>query len=55
MNGFYPPAPSLAGHPYWPERLGFLRLLERTRPELARLIQTVRPYTLMTARNLTTL
>ena len=55
MSSFYPPALEFAGHPYYPERLGYTRLLEVVRPELARLIKTTKPYTLMTARNLTTL
>ena len=52
---FYPPSPQFAGHPYYPERLGYVRLLEVVKPDLARLLKTTKPYTLMTARNLTTL
>ena len=55
MSGLYPPAPLLAAHPYYPERLGYVRLLRLMRPELAGLLQAVKPYTLMSARNLTTL
>lgn len=55
MSSFYPPAPLLAGHPYLPVRLGYTRLLGLFRPEIARLIRTVKPYTLLGARNLTTL
>ena len=54
MN-FYPPAAQFAGHPYYPERLGYVRLLELVGPDVARLLKVVKPYTLMTARNLTTL
>lgn len=52
---FYPPALQFAGHPYYPERLGYMRLLSLVRPKLARLLRTNKPYTLMSARNLTTL
>lgn len=55
MSGFYPPDPLLAGHPYWPERLGYSRLLGLVSPKLSRLLRTAKPYTLMSARNLTTL
>jgi hypothetical protein len=55
MSGLYPPDPLLAGHPYFPERLGYLRLLQFVRPHAARLIRTAKPYTLMSSRNLTTL
>lgn len=55
MSSIYPPHPLFAGHPYFPERLGFLRLLGLTKPDVARLIRTAKPYTLMSARNLTTL
>jgi O-methyltransferase len=52
---FYPPSPWFAGHPYVPERLGYSRLLALVQPDLARLLRTVKPYTLMSSRNLTTL
>lgn len=52
---FYPPALLLAGHPYWPERLGYSRLLRLLSPGLGSLLETVAPYTLMSRRNLTTL
>ena len=55
MSGFYAPALRLAGHPYFPERLGFMRVLEFVRPDVARLLRTTKPYTLMSMRNLTTL
>jgi O-methyltransferase len=55
MRSFYPPAPLLAGHPYFPERLGYMPLLRLMRPDLARLLRTTKPYTLMIPRNLTTL
>ena len=55
MSRFYLPAPLLAGHPYLPVRLGYMRLLRLLKPDLARLLQTVQPYTLVPARNLTTL
>ena len=55
MSGFYPPAPLLAGHPYLPERLGYMRMLGLVQPDVARLLRTAKPYTLMSARNLTTL
>jgi O-methyltransferase len=55
LTSFYPPAPSLAGHPYLPERLGYLRVLEFLQPDVGRLLRTAKDYTLMSARNLTTL
>lgn len=55
MLSLYPPAASFAGHPYLPERLGYMRLLGLIRPEVARLLRLAKPYTLMSARNLTTL
>lgn len=55
MTGFYAPAPRFAGHPYYPERLGYMRLLAWVRPDLASLLRAAKPYTLMSARNLTTL
>jgi O-methyltransferase len=55
MRPFYLPAPFLVGHPYWPERLGYLKLLRVLRPSLANLIDKVKPNTLMSARKLTTL
>lgn len=55
MIGFYPPALRLAGHPYLPERFGYSRLLDLLEPDVARLLRTAKPYTLMSARNLTTL
>jgi O-methyltransferase len=53
--GFYPPKLSLAGHPYFPERLGYSQLLRLIQPNLARLLRTTGPYTLMSGRNRTTL
>jgi hypothetical protein len=55
VKAIYPPAPLLAGHPYFPVRLGYMQLLRIMRPELAKLLRTTQPYTLMSARNLTTL
>lgn len=55
MSSIYPPALLLAGHPYFPERLGYMRLLGLVRPDVARLVRTTKPFTLMSARNLTTL
>jgi hypothetical protein len=55
VRSFYPPAPQFAGHPYFPERLGYMRLLGLVRPKVARLLRKMKPYTLMSARNLTTL
>lgn len=55
MSGIYPPSPLLAGHPYFPERLGYMRLLGLVRPDVAELLRKTKPYTLMSARNLTTL
>jgi hypothetical protein len=55
VKGIYLPAPLLAGHPYVPVRLGYVQLLRLMRPKLARLLRTAKPYTLMSARNLTTL
>jgi O-methyltransferase len=55
MSGVYPPHPLFAGHPYFPERLGYLRLLGLTKPSAARLIRAAKPYTFMSSRNLTTL
>lgn len=52
---FYPPAPLLAAHPYYPERLGYVSLLKLLNPGVARLLGTMKPYTLMSARNQTTL
>lgn len=51
----YPPAPRLAFHPYLPERLGYRTLLRLLNPELERLISQVKPFTLMSARNLSTI
>lgn len=55
MSSFYLPSPLLAGHPFYPERLGYLSLLGLVRPQVARLLRTTKPYTLMTVRNQTTL
>ena len=55
MSGFYLPSLAFAGHPYFPERLGYRRLLRLLKPELARLLQTTQPYTVMSGRNRTTL
>jgi len=55
MKHFYPPAPLLAGHPYFPARLGYMRLLGLLRPDIARVLRTAEPFTLMGVRNLTTL
>jgi O-methyltransferase len=49
------PAPSLAFHPYIPERLGYVQLLRLTNPALARLLVETKPYSLVNARNRTTL
>jgi len=51
VKAFYPPAPLLAGHPYFPVLLGYMQLLRLMRPDLATLIRTAKPYTLMIARN----
>jgi len=51
----YPPSLQLAGHPYLPERLGFRKLLGFLNPQLAQLLRTTQPYTLMSGRNRTTL
>jgi O-methyltransferase len=55
MSRLYPPAPLLAGHPYFPVRLGYMRLLDAVRPDVARLLRMAKPFTLMSARNLTTI
>jgi O-methyltransferase len=54
-SAFYPPQPLLCFHPYIPERLGFLRLMRLVNPELARLLHVTKRYSLLSARNRTTL
>ena len=51
----YLPDPSLAFHPYIPERLGYVQLLRLLNPALARLLIETKPYSLVNARNRTTL
>jgi hypothetical protein len=51
----YLPDLSLAFHPYIPERLGYVQLLGLINPELARLLRETKSYSLVNARNRTTL
>jgi hypothetical protein len=54
-SAVYLPAPALAFHPYFPEKLGYSKLLGLMQPELAHLLAAVKPFALMSRRNLTTL
>lgn len=54
-TSMYWPDPSLAFHPFFPTRFGYLKLLRLLRPELVRLLGKTQPYSLVNAVNRTTL
>ena len=51
----YPIDPRYAFHPYLPVRLGFRKLMRLVNPHLSQLLDKSDPFTLMSARNRTTL